>query len=174
MSQAQATTTAVTVRAATQADLAAIQRIHSQAVLETTATWDEEPWPWEQRLHWFQEHEADPTTPVFVAEVGGEVAGFSYLSWYRPKVGYRFTREDTVYVDPAFHRKGVGRLLVGRVVEAARELGLHSLIAAIEAENVASIELHRAHGFAVVGTERETGYKFGRFLSATYMQLMLE
>lgn len=163
----------VLLRPALPADLSAIQRIYDEAIRDTTATWDEAPWPWEQRLAWWREHEADPTTPVFVAEAGGEVVAFAYLSWYRPKSGYRFTREDTVYVDPAYQGKGLGRALLEETVGAARELGVHVLIASIEATNAASLALHASLGFEPAGVQREVGFKFGRWLDLVVLQLVL-
>jgi len=108
--------------------------------------------------------------PVFVAEVDGEVAGMSYLSIYRPRIGYRHTRENTVYVDQAFHRRGIGSLLLGRVIEAAAELNMRVLMAVIEASNEASIELHARLGYQRVGTAHRIGFKFGRWLDSTYME----
>jgi phosphinothricin acetyltransferase len=164
----------VMVRRATEADLPHIHRIYNDAIRDTTATWDEEPWPWRQRQAWWREHVADPTTPVFVAELAdGSMAGFAYLSWYRPKSGYRFTREDTVYVDPAWQGQGLGRALLAALVGEAHALGLHVLIASIEAANEGSLRLHAALGFEAVGTEREVGFKFGRWLDATILQLRI-
>ena len=145
-----------TIRPATAADLAAINRIYNDEVLHGTATWDEQPWSAEQRRAWLEDRDA--STPVLVAEAGGEVAGFGYLSQYRPKVGYRFTREDTVYVDPRFHRRGIGGEL---------------LVALIEATNIASVALHERYRFELIGTEREVGFKFGRWLDSVYMELLL-
>jgi len=161
------------VRPAARGDLPAIDRIYNDAIRETTATWDEEPWPIARREAWWAEHTADPTTPVLVAEVADEVVGFAYLSWYRPKSGYRFTREDTVYIDPPWHGKGLGRALLSRLVAHAEAVELHTLLAFIDATNTASIRLHASLGFDVIGTEREVGYKFGRWLDATAMQLLL-
>jgi len=162
------------VRPATEADLQRILDIYNDAILTTTATWDEAPWTMERRREWWDEHAADPTIPVLVADRAGEVAGFSYLSWYRPKSGYRFTREDTVYVDPRFHGQGLGRALLGALMDEARRLGMHAVIASIEASNEASIALHRSFGFELVGTEREVGFKFGRWLDSVYMEALLD
>lgn len=162
------------IRPACEDDLPAILRIYNEEILHGTATWDEEPWTLEQRQAWFAEHAPDETTPVLVAEVAGEVAGFAYLSWYRPKSGYRFTREDTVYVDRSFQGRGVGKALLGRLLEEARRLKLHAIIGVITSENEASIELHRQFGFQAVGTRREVGFKFDRWLDAVEMELVLE
>jgi L-amino acid N-acyltransferase len=160
------------IRPAVEADLAAINRIYNDEVLHGIATWDLEPWSEARRREWFREHDAG--TPVLVAEHEGELAGFAYLSAYRGKPGYRFTRENTVFVDPRLHRRGIGRLLLAALIEEARRLRLRTLVAWIEAGNAASIELHRAAGYTEVGHERETGYKFGRWLDAVEMQLLLD
>ncbi|MFN0145551.1 MAG: N-acetyltransferase family protein [Dehalococcoidia bacterium] len=163
----------VLIRDATEADLPRIHAIYNDAILTTTATWDEVPWPFERREEWWQEHAADPSIPVLSAEAAGEVAGFAYLSRYSTKSGYRFTREDTVYVDPAHHRRGIGRALMVPLIERARQLGLHALMAGIESENAASIALHQSLGFVAVSREREIGFKFGRWLDLVRMQRML-
>ncbi|MEE8338193.1 MAG: N-acetyltransferase family protein [Dehalococcoidia bacterium] len=162
-----------TVRPATVADLPAINRIYNDEVEHRVASWDFEPWGIEQRREWFAEHQRDVTTPVFVAEVDGRVAGMSYLSWYRPRPGYRYTRENTVYIDPRFHRRGLGALLLGALIEAARESGLRTLIAVIEGSNEASVALHERLGFERAGLLRDVGFKFDGWLDSVYMQLRL-
>lgn len=164
------------IRPASAADLPEINRIYNHEVEHGVATWDLEPWPHARRERWFRERDA--STPVLVAEApdGGpaRLAGFAYLSLHDPKAGYRFTREDTLYVDPAWQRRGIGRALLATLLDEARRLGLHVIIAGIEAENAASIALHRRFGFEVVGRERETGHKFGRWLSKVEMLLILD
>ena len=160
-----------TIRPATEADLDAIDDIYNDAILNTTATWDEEPWTPARRLAWFKEHDA--STPVLVADLEGRVAGFAYLSHYRPKIGYRFTREDTIYIHREFRGRGFGARLLSVLVDAAREIGIHCLIAAIAGENEPSIALHRRLGFTVAGTQKECGIKFGRWLDLTEMTLLL-
>jgi phosphinothricin acetyltransferase len=161
----------VRIRLATEADLDGIQRIYNQAILETTATWDEAPWTMAQRREWFAEHEGD--CPVLVAEGPAGVIGFAGLSLMSKKSGWRFTRENTIYIDPAWHRKGVGRLLLQALLDEAERLGLHLVVASITSDNEASIALHRAFGFEVVGTLNEAGWKFGQRHSTTYMQRVL-
>jgi L-amino acid N-acyltransferase len=167
----------VHVRPALERDLEAIQRIYNHEILTGTATWDLAPWPDAQRREWWAEHAADPSIPVLVADVEGasglEVGGFAYLSIYRAKAGYRYTRETSVYVDPRFHRRGVGRALMEVQLASARALGLHALMAVIEAENVASLELHARLGFERVSHKRQVGRKFGRWLDSVEMELLL-
>ncbi len=160
----------VIVRYAREADLEAIQRIYNHEVLNGTATWDEEPWPMEKRIAWFAEHDA--LSPLLVAEAHGQVVGFAALSKMSQKSGWRFTREDTIYLDAAWRGKGLGRRLLGDLLEEAWRMGMHVVAASITSENEVSIALHRALGFEVVGTLREAGLKFGRRLDTTYMQVL--
>ncbi len=162
----------VHIRPAVEADLPTINAIYNEEILHGVATWDMEPWPLERRQAWFH----DPAIELYlvVAELDGSVVGFAYLSLYRQRAGYRFTREDTVYIDPRFQRRGIGRALLAHLLEHARALEVHALIARIEASNESSIALHRAFGFEVVGREREIGHKFGRWLDLITMELLLE
>jgi phosphinothricin acetyltransferase len=160
------------VRPATVTDMDAVNRIYNEEILHGVATWDMEPWPLERRQAWF----TDPHQPpyVVVAEVEGAVIGFGYLSLYRERAGYRFTREDTVYIDPAYHRRGIGRALLGALLEHARTIEAHAVVARIEASNASSVALHGAFGFEIVGREREIGHKFGRWLDLVTMELLLD
>jgi len=160
------------VRRAMDSDLAEINRIYNREVREGFATWELDEWPDEQRLAWFRARTDEE--PVFVAEVDGVLAGFAYLTKYRGRRGYRFTRENTVFVDLPFQRRGVGRALLAGVVEAARAMGLRSVLAFVDVENEGSVGLHRAFGYTEVGREFETGYKFGGWRSSVELQLLLE
>lgn len=161
------------VRPATPADVEAINRIYNAEILGGIATWDLEPWPLEQRQAWLQELQSRDLA-VLVACIEETVIGFGYLSMYQERGGYRYTREDTVYVDPAYQRRGAGRALLGGLIEEARRCGVHCLVARIEASNSASVELHRAFGFERAGYERELGWKFEHWLDLITMQLLLE
>lgn len=163
--------TAMCIRPATDADLEAIQAIYNHAIETSVATWDEEPWSMEKRLAWFQDHDA--SEPILVAEIEGEVAGFAGLSRMSQKSGWRFTRENTIYIGERFRGMGVGKVLLSALIGQARELGLRLIVASITSENEASIGLHRDLGFREVGTLENAGFKFGSWLSTTYMQLDL-
>jgi L-amino acid N-acyltransferase YncA len=167
-----AASVAVTVRRAHEGDLPDILRIYNDEILTGTATWDEEPWTLERRQAWFKEHDA--STPVLIAEVDGMVAGFAYLTRMSEKSGWRFTRENTIYLDRPYRGRGVGTVLLGALLEEARALGLRLIVASITSENEPSIALHRKLGFEVVGTLHQAGFKFGRRLDTTYMELVLE
>ena len=161
----------IVIRSARADDLPAIQRIYNREILDGVATWDEWPWSTERRRAWFAEHRDEV---VLVAVGERSVVGFAYLSPYRGKSGYRFTRECTFYVDPAYQRRGVGRRLLAALLEEARRRRLHSLLAWIEAGNQPSLALARSFGFEQVGRERESGYKHGRWLDVISLQLLLQ
>jgi phosphinothricin acetyltransferase len=162
-----------TIRPATAADLPAINAIYNREVREGVATWDEAPWTTEDRARWFAEHTADPTQPVLVTERDGAVAGFACLSLLSSRTGYRFTREDTLYIEPAYHRRGLGIALLDALIAHARADGMHALVAKIEAGNAASLALHARCGFTHAGAQPELGFKFGRWLDLVTMQRLL-
>lgn len=163
----------VTVRLATADDLPGIHEIYNEAVRHTTATYDYEPRPIEYRQRWFDQHQADGY-PVFVAvDPAGRVVGWSALNKYHDRVGYRFTSENSVYVAADQRRRGLGKLLLAPLITAARQRGLHAIIAAIDADNAASVRLHAAFGFEKVGLFKEVGFKFDRWLDVLYMELRL-
>jgi L-amino acid N-acyltransferase YncA len=160
------------IREAQKADLDAINAIYNREVLEGVATWDEEPWSADARAAWFAER-SRLGDAVLVAERADVLAGFGYLSPYRARSGWRFTHEDTLYIAPEAQRSGAGAAILEALIRAARVRELHALIAVIEAGNVGSIALHERFGFGVVGTKREVGFKFGRWLDLVEMQLLL-
>ena len=161
-----------TLREATDADQRGILEIYNDAVLHSTATFDVEPRTWYEQRRWFQEHR--PPYHVFVATVGDTVVGWGSLSTFRPKPGYRFTAEDSIYVHGDHRGNGIGAALLERLIEAARDGGFHSIMALIDGDNAVSVRLHERFGFRHVGTFREVGYKFDRWLDVVHMQRMLE
>jgi phosphinothricin acetyltransferase len=162
----------VRIRPACEADLEAINRIYNDEILHGTATWDCEPWPMEKRRAWWEAHR-DPLQPVLVAEAAGRVLGFAYLTRMSDKAGWRFTREDTIYLDPTARGRGIGRILLGALLDDARRLGIRVVFASITSTNEASIRLHTSFGFQCVGVLRNVGYKFGRWLDTAHYQLDL-
>lgn len=161
------------VRDAVAADLPALTAIHNAAIRTTTAIWDEEEVTEADRLAWWRARTA-VGHPVLVAEVDGAVCGYATYGPWRPKSGYRLTVEHSLYVDAAVHRRGIGRALLGALVERARAQGLHRMVAMIESENHPSIALHQREGFRIVGHMPEVGQKFGRWLGLTILQLDLD
>jgi len=161
------------VRPATRDDLNAILSIYNDAVLTTTASYDYEPRTMEHRVAWFEDHQRQQL-PIFVAvDDDARVVGWSSLSRYHDRKGYQFTVENSVYVDAAQRGRGIGKLLMPPLIESARTLGLRAIIAAIDAENEASIRLHARFGFIEVGHFKQVGFKFNRWLDVVYMQRLL-
>jgi L-amino acid N-acyltransferase len=160
------------IRPATSADLPAILAIYNDAVLNTTASYDEAPGTLEARVAWYEEH-IQQRLPVLVAADSTGIVGWSALSPFRPRVGYRYTVEHSVYVVAQRRGQGIGRALVAPLIGSARELGMHAMIGVIDAENAASIRLHTALGFTQVAHFKEVGYKFGRWLDLVCMELVL-
>jgi len=161
------------VRPATHADLPAILDIYNEAVLNTVATADYEPQTLETRTEWFALR-VRKGLPVFVAEgEDGRVVGWSSLSPYHGRVGYRFTVETSIYVAADRRGERIGTALLPPLIEAAKQGGLHALIASIDGTNEASIRLHAAFGFEKVGQLKEVITKFGRWLDVVYMERLL-
>jgi phosphinothricin acetyltransferase len=153
-------------------DADALRAIYNVEVLESTVTFDLRPRTSAEQLAWIDEHSGGH--PAIVAINGdGDVGGFASLTPYRPRPAYSTTVEDSVYVRRDLRGKGVGRLLLGDLVQLARDHGFHSIIGRIVGNHDASIALHAACGFAQVGREQEVGRKFNRWLDVVLMQKML-
>ncbi|MEV6762663.1 N-acetyltransferase family protein [Streptomyces sp. NPDC051105] len=161
----------VTIRPARPGDTEAVRAIRNHAIEHSTALWTETPQSPVEGAAWLAAHLARGS--AFVADVGGEVAGFAVYGPWRELDGYRHTVEDSVYVREDRHGLGIGSALLGALLTAARAAGHHVVIAGIEAENTASVRLHRRFGFEHAGTVREVGTKFGRWLDLTLMRLPL-
>ena len=167
------------IRPVKRSDLEAINKIYNREIRDGTATWHTEEWSESERLDWFITHTATDSQPIFVCtEEGGEdekLLGFSYLTDYRgSRGGFKYTRESTVYVDIEYQRRGIGKQLLSCLIEEARRLGLHVLIAWIDSSNIGSILLHENLNFERIGIEPETGYKFGKWRSNIEMSLLLD
>jgi L-amino acid N-acyltransferase YncA len=160
------------IRDAGHDDLPAILEIHNDAIRTTTAIWDEHEVDLADRRAWFDTRRS-AGLPVIVAELDGSVIGFATYGPWRPKTGYRFTVENSVYVHPDHRGRGAATSLLSTVIEHARDGDVHAIVAGIEATNAASIALHEKFGFRQVALLPEVGFKFGRWLDLTYLQLSL-
>lgn len=161
----------LTIRLATQADLAAINAIYNHYVLHSTCTYQEEPSTDDERAAWFAAH--GPKHPITVAERAGEVLGWGSLSKFHPRSAYGRTVENSVYVRHDLHRQGLGSALLADLIDRAPALGHHTLMALIDADQAGSVAIHRKHGFEPVAHLKEVGYKFGRWLDVVYLQRMV-
>ena len=152
-------------------DAEATRAIYNLEVTESTVTFDLVPRTLEQQQAYLVARSG--AHAVLVAEDAGEIVGYASFSPYRDRPAYSTTVEDSVYVRRDQQGKGIGKLLLGDLVELARSHGFHAMMARIVGGHDASIALHRSLGFAFVGTEREVGRKFGRWLDVDVMQLLL-
>jgi len=162
---------AIVIRLAEITDLEAITEIYNEAIRTTTATFDTEPKTLEDRRRWFESH--GHRHPILVAELAGKVVGWVCLTKWSDRPAYDETAETSFYVKQEHRRKGIGRKLKQAIIEAARGLGFHSLIARVAEGSEESLHLNEAFGFQRVGTLREVGRKFGRLLDVHILQLIL-
>jgi L-amino acid N-acyltransferase YncA len=170
-----------TIRLATADDAEPIMAIYNREVSGGTATFDLVPRSLAEQRAWLAARSG--AFSAIVAVAGGDVdsnhvdsnqvVGFASLSPYKERAAYSTTVEDSVYVHRDHTGRGIGRLLLGRLVDIARESGFHAVIARIEAGGVASRALHTSCGFDLVGVERQVGRKFGRWLDVAVMQIVL-
>jgi L-amino acid N-acyltransferase YncA len=158
------------VRPAVPGDLAAITRIYAQAVEHGTATFEIEP-PKESEMARRQHALLAHGCPFLVVERAGVVAGYAYAGPYHARPAYHWSVEDSIYVAPEFHREGLGRRLMARLIADAETRGFRQMIAVIgDSANAASIALHAAVGFRLIGTLQSVGFKHGRWLDTVVMQ----
>ena len=162
----------INIRHAADNDLQEILVIYNDAILNTTAVYDYEPHTLELRKQWF-ETKQQQGFPVFVAEENNEVLGFSSIGPFRVWAAYKHSVENSVYVKDGQRGKGIGKLLMQPLIDAAKELKLHTIIAGIDANNIASIALHKQFGFTEVGYFKEVGWKFERWLDLVFLQLII-
>jgi phosphinothricin acetyltransferase len=163
----------IAIRPAKISDISAITRIYAHAVKTGTASFELEP-PDEAEMRRRMQALIDGKFPYFVAESGGAVAGYAYASLYRTRPAYRFTLEDSVYVAAEAHRRGIGKALLEKLIEAATALGYRQMVAVIgDSEQAASIGVHKACGFAPAGNLKTIGWKFDRWLDTPFMQRAL-
>ncbi|MBD9460277.1 N-acetyltransferase family protein [Pseudomonas sp. PDM05] len=160
------------IRDALESDLPAIRDIYNDAVLNTTAIWNEQPVDLANRQAWFNARQAQ-RYPILVSVENGEVTGYASFGDWRPFEGFRYSVEHSVYVRNDQRGKGLGPLLMQALIARARSAGKHVMVAAIESGNQASIRLHERLGFVTTGQMPQVGIKFGRWLDLTFMQLAL-
>lgn len=160
------------IRLARPPDMAAVNDLRNWYVRTSTAVYTDDETTLEQRLEWLRQRDM-AIHPVTVAVDAGEVVGWGSLSAYNEKRGYQATAEDSVYVRPDRHRQGIGRALLGDLLERGRAGGIHLVIARVDSEQVPSVRLHEALGFTEAGRLREAGWKFDRWLTVIYLQKLL-
>lgn len=159
------------IRAARPDHMPGITAIYADAVLHGTASFELEPPDLVEMARRYQVL-IDGGFPYFVAEEeGGEVLGYAYAGAFRPRIAYRWTLENSVYVAPTAHKRGVGRALMEALLPECEALGFRQMVAVIgDSANAGSIALHRACGFRHIGILPATGFKFGRWIDTVLMQ----
>jgi L-amino acid N-acyltransferase YncA len=163
----------ITIRDFTLDDLAPVTRIYARHVLHGTATFDETAPSIEEMSRKYQTIRGHGL-PWLVAVEGAAVLGYAYADRFRERSAYRFTVENSIYIDPAFHRRGAGRALMRELIARCEKLGYRQMIAVIgDSANQASVGVHRAVGFVEIGVYKAVGMKFGRWLDAVLMQKTL-
>jgi len=165
--------TLVSIRPATPTDIPAIAQIYTHAVKHGTASFEIEA-PEQTEMTRRQRELIDAGFPYIAAELDGRLLGYAYAGPYRVRPAYRFTVEDSIYVDHKARRSGVGRMLLDCLIAESTDRGFRQMIAVIgDSAQTASVELHRAAGFRMVGTLDGVGHKFGRWLDSVIMQRAL-
>jgi len=161
------------IRPADVADLPIVTEIYADAVRFGTATFELVPPDLTEMTRRFQRL-IDGGFPYFVAVLDGGVIGYAYAGAYRPRPAYRFTVENSVYLQPAIHRRGIGRQLLQRLIAECEARGFRQMIAVIgDSANAGSIGVHTKCGFQMIGTHPNVGLKFGRWLDTVMMQRAL-
>ncbi len=163
----------LTIRPARESDIPAIAAIYQEAVRTGTASWELEPPTDAEMLKRF-EAIRDGGYPYLVAEMGGSLTGYAYASAYRPRLAYRYTVENSIYIDPSRQGQGIGKRLLLALIDDCARRGFRQMIAVIgDSGNVGSRKLHAALGFTLVGVAPALGYKFNRWLDQVLMQRAL-
>ena len=152
-------------------DAEAMRRIYNVEVETSTVTFDLRPRTPEEQRAWLGARNGAHVALVAVDD--GTVVGFASLSPWKERPAYRTSVEDSVYVHRDHQGRGIGKLLLGRLLETAEASGFHAVFARIVGGHEASISLHAAFGFEIVGTEREVGRKFGKWLDVVVMERLL-
>ncbi len=161
------------IRHATVEDCAAIATIYNHAVVNTAAIWNDTTVDDENRRVWLGHRQA-AGYPVLVAVENDQVTGYASFGDWRAFEGFRHTVEHSVYVHPDWHGKGTGKALMIALINEAKRIGKHVMVAGIEAQNHGSIHLHKKLGFTITAQMPQVGTKFGRWLDLTFMQLQLD
>jgi phosphinothricin acetyltransferase len=160
----------ITVRDSRPEDVPDIQRIYAHHVQSGTASFEEVA-PDEAEITKRRQAVLDFGAPYLVAELDGKVQGFAYAYKFRPRSAYRHTVENSIYVEPAVKRNGIGTKLLSELIEQCTQLGYRQMVAVIGgAANVASINLHKRLGFTSAGQLRSTGFKLGTWVDTIFMQ----
>jgi L-amino acid N-acyltransferase YncA len=160
----------LTIRPSQDADLPAITAIYAHHVLHGTGTFETTP-PSESEMAARRADVLAKGLPYLVAEDGGQLLGYAYCQWFKPRPAYRFSAEDSIYLHPDAAGRGIGKQLLAELAARAEAAGIRKLIAVIgDSRNAGSIGVHRACGFEPAGSFKSCGWKFGQWLDIVLME----
>ena len=158
------------IRPSRDEDIAAITAIYRHHVLTGTGTFEIDP-PTEADMTTRRADVLGKGLPYLVVEDAGQVLGFAYCNWFRPRAAFRFSAEDSIYMAPHAHQKGLGRALLAELCKQAEQAGIRKMIAVIgDSANAGSIGVHRSLGFTAAGSVTSCGWKFDRWLDIVFME----
>ena len=164
------------IRVAEKKDVPQSRDIYNHAIRNTSATFATEEKSLEERIRWFEAH----SIPILVSQVkdstqanGSMIAGWAALSAWSERCAYSGTCENSVYVDPKYQGKGVGKQLLSELLELAKQKKIHTIIARVTMGNESSLRLHESAGFQSIGIMKEVGFKFDRFHNVQLMQFLI-
>ncbi|MEZ4811549.1 MAG: N-acetyltransferase family protein [Allomuricauda sp.] len=166
-------TTQPSIRFAESRDVQSILEIVNHEILNSTVLYDYQERSYEQQLAWFEKKLQD-NMPIIVAEKDNKVIGFGTYGIFRPWDAYRSSVEHSIYVNHQARGMGVGKLIMTELIRLAKEQGYHTMIAGVDGSNKGSYDFHKKFGFQEIGTFKEIGYKFDRWLDLIFMQLFLD
>ena len=155
------------IRIATISDLPDILYIINHAIETSTSDYRYDTINMEELERWYNQNH------VFVAAMNNLVVGYATYSQFRERIGFQYSVEHSIYCHQDYQGKGIGKLLMKELIITAKKQKIHTMVACIDGDNVNSIAFHEKQGFVHVGKMKEVGYKFGRYLDMTFMQLML-
>jgi L-amino acid N-acyltransferase YncA len=159
-----------TIRPSTDSDISTVTAIYAHHVLTGTGTFETSP-PTEDDMRQRRADVLDKKLPYLVAEIEGRVVGFAHCNWFKPRPAYRFSAEDSIYLAPKTHGKGLGTLLLTELMAQAERSGVRKLIAVIgDSANAGSIGVHARCGYRNVGVISACGWKFDRWLDIVLME----
>lgn len=153
-------------------DAPALLAVINDAIINSTAWYEYEPWNAARMTSWLAAKRAG-NWPVLVADAGSGALGFASFGTFRERPAYARTVEHSVYVDAKARGRGIGRLMLAALIAEARARGMHTMIGAVDAANPGSLAFHHALGFLEVGRIREVAWKFDRWLDLIFMQKLL-
>lgn len=161
------------IREVTARDLSDILEIYNDAIMNTTATYDYDPYDLDERIKWYERKKRNGH-PVLVYERCGKAVAFATYGKFREKAAYRYTIEHSVYVHKDCRNEGIAKALMHEIIKRAKEQGYVTMVAGIDSTNEESIIMHEKMGFVQAGVIKKAGYKFDKWLDLVFYQLDLE